>query len=314
MSRGSLPTHPDCHLCYYRLMFGAEHTWTSPALDITCAERGVNASSMDQCIKMWNQWTKDIYPEVPQTLLDSGESMYQHLTPAAFIEQMGPVMASDDLLEPLPSSSDTDSWHLLMGDMVEMADIGYVSESPSPTPGSEDNVDPGYTMHSPVTVDRGLFPVMTPYTDSDSDYDHLELHSSTPSPPQTDTDDVFAAARRKAGRPGRPRSANSLQSTKKHGSRGNHLWEFIRDLLLQPEQNPGLLKWEDRRQGVFRFVKSDAVARLWGKKKNNSSMTYEKLSRAMRYYYKKEILDRVDGRRLVYKFGRNSSGWQEERA
>lgn len=61
------------------------------------------------------------------------------------------------------------------------------------------------------------------------------------------------------------------------------MWEFIRDILLNPERNPGLIKWEDRTEGVFRFLKSEAVAQLWGKKKNNSSMTYEKLSRAMRY-------------------------------
>ncbi|XP_061679625.1 ETS homologous factor isoform X3 [Syngnathoides biaculeatus] len=93
--------------------------------------------------------------------------------------------------------------------------------------------------------------------------------------------------------------------------RGTHLWEFIRDILLHPESNPGLIKWEDRAEGVFRFLKSEEVAQLWGKKKNNSSMTYEKLSRAMRYYYKREILERVDGRRLVYKFGRNAKGWKE---
>ncbi|XP_030622105.1 ETS homologous factor isoform X2 [Chanos chanos] len=98
---------------------------------------------------------------------------------------------------------------------------------------------------------------------------------------------------------------------KKHNPRGTHLWEFIRDILLHPERNPGLIKWEDRTEGVFRFLKSEAVAQLWGKKKNNSSMTYEKLSRAMRYYYKREILERVDGRRLVYKFGRNARGWRE---
>ncbi|XP_073397903.1 ETS homologous factor isoform X2 [Dendrobates tinctorius] len=100
-------------------------------------------------------------------------------------------------------------------------------------------------------------------------------------------------------------------SVKKHNPRGTHLWEFIRDILLTPEKNPGLIRWEDRSEGVFRFLKSEAVAQLWGKKKNNSSMTYEKLSRAMRYYYKREILERVDGRRLVYKFGKNARGWKE---
>ncbi|KAL4622673.1 ETS homologous factor [Arapaima gigas] len=103
----------------------------------------------------------------------------------------------------------------------------------------------------------------------------------------------------------------SVGPIKRHNPRGTHLWEFIRDILLNPERNPGLIKWEDRSEGVFRFLKSEAVAQLWGKKKNNSSMTYEKLSRAMRYYYKREILERVDGRRLVYKFGRNARGWRE---
>ncbi|XP_072374914.1 ETS homologous factor-like isoform X1 [Scyliorhinus torazame] len=97
---------------------------------------------------------------------------------------------------------------------------------------------------------------------------------------------------------------------KKHTPRGTHLWEFIRDILLDSDKNPGLLKWENRAEGVFRFLKSEAVAQLWGKRKNNSSMTYEKLSRAMRYYYKREILERVDGRRLVYKFGKNACGWK----
>ncbi|XP_008828533.1 ETS-related transcription factor Elf-3 isoform X2 [Nannospalax galili] len=98
----------------------------------------------------------------------------------------------------------------------------------------------------------------------------------------------------------------------KHAPRGTHLWEFIRDILIHPELNEGLMKWENRHEGVFKFLRSEAVAQLWGQKKKNSNMTYEKLSRAMRYYYKREILERVDGRRLVYKFGKNSSGWKEE--
>ncbi|MGH0126795.1 UNVERIFIED_CONTAM: hypothetical protein FKN15_047292 [Acipenser sinensis] len=110
---------------------------------------------------------------------------------------------------------------------------------------------------------------------------------------------------------GKDSTNQAEQNMDKGDPRGTHLWEFIRDILLNPERNPDLIKWEDRTEGVFRFLKSEAVAQLWGKKKNNSSMTYEKLSRAMRYYYKREILERVDGRRLVYKFGRNARGWRE---
>ncbi|XP_013418988.1 ETS homologous factor isoform X3 [Lingula anatina] len=93
-------------------------------------------------------------------------------------------------------------------------------------------------------------------------------------------------------------------------AKGNHLWEFIRDILKNSMYCPRLIKWEDRKDGVFRFVQSEAVAAMWGRKKNNPGMTYEKLSRAMRYYYKRGILERVDGRRLVYKFGKNAHGWQ----
>ncbi|KAM9361570.1 ETS-related transcription factor Elf-3 [Symphorus nematophorus] len=123
--------------------------------------------------------------------------------------------------------------------------------------------------------------------------------------------------KRPRGRPpklSQEHSSSSYSSSKKnkHAPRGTHLWEFIRDILIHPERNQGLMKWEDRREGVFKFLKSEAVAQMWGQKKKNSSMTYEKLSRAMRYYYKREILERVDGRRLVYKFGKNSSGWRVE--
>lgn len=45
------------------------------------------------------------------------------------------------------------------------------------------------------------------------------------------------------------------------------------------------MKWEDRHEGVFKFLKSEAVAQMWGQKKKNTSMTYEKLSRAMRWVH-----------------------------
>ncbi|XP_037534482.1 ETS-related transcription factor Elf-3 [Nematolebias whitei] len=131
------------------------------------------------------------------------------------------------------------------------------------------------------------------------------------------TEEEECCVKRPRGRPpkiSREHGSSLYDNPKKskHAPRGTHLWEFIRDILVHPEKNQGLMKWEDRREGVFKFLKSEVVAQMWGQKKKNSSMTYEKLSRAMRYYYKREILERVDGRRLVYKFGKNSSGWKVE--
>ncbi|XP_060569975.1 ETS-related transcription factor Elf-3-like isoform X3 [Ruditapes philippinarum] len=118
------------------------------------------------------------------------------------------------------------------------------------------------------------------------------------------------ATKRKVSKPGEQQKPQNRGRKPGQISKGNHLWEFIRDLLKDPKSNPHLLRWEEQETGVFRFVQSEAVAQMWGRKKNNPGMTYEKLSRAMRYYYKRGILDRVDGRRLVYKFGVNSHGWK----
>ncbi|ERE72201.1 ETS-related transcription factor Elf-5-like protein [Cricetulus griseus] len=106
--------------------------------------------------------------------------------------------------------------------------------------------------------------------------------------------------------------AEETKTTIKDCLQSSHLWEFVRDLLLSPEENCGILEWEDREQGIFRVVKSEALAKMWGQRKKNDRMTYEKLSRALRYYYKTGILERVD-RRLVYKFGKNAHGWQEDK-
>ena len=43
-----------------------------------------------------------------------------------------------------------------------------------------------------------------------------------------------------------------------------------------------MMRWENVEEGVFRIVKSEQLAGLWGQIKNNPKMTYEKLSRAMR--------------------------------
>lgn len=109
--------------------------------------------------------------------------------------------------------------------------------------------------------------------------------------------------------PGRPKNLHKI-TKKKSEKRTGRLWEFIRNLLLNRKYCPSLICWENYDEGVFRFVQSEKVAQLWGSLKANPKMTYEKLSRAMRYYYKSKVLQPVLGRRLVYKFGPSAYGWR----
>lgn len=44
-------------------------------------------------------------------------------------------------------------------------------------------------------------------------------------------------------------------------------------------------------------VDPDEVARRWGRRKNKPKMNYEKLSRGLRYYYDKNIIEKTPGRR-----------------
>jgi len=67
---------------------------------------------------------------------------------------------------------------------------------------------------------------------------------------------------------------------------GGHLWEFIRRLLsLSDADSERIIQWENKSEGVFRFLDPDAVATRWGEQKHNrrTAMDYPKLSRALRY-------------------------------
>lgn len=44
------------------------------------------------------------------------------------------------------------------------------------------------------------------------------------------------------------------------------------------------------------------ACRRWGLRKNKPKMNYEKLSRGLRYYYDKNIVQKTPGRRYVYRF------------
>lgn len=47
----------------------------------------------------------------------------------------------------------------------------------------------------------------------------------------------------------------------------------------------------------FKLVEPEEVARRWGMQKNRPAMNYDKLSRSLRYYYEKGIMQKVAGKR-----------------
>ncbi|XP_055294136.1 ETS domain-containing protein Elk-1 isoform X1 [Moschus berezovskii] len=79
------------------------------------------------------------------------------------------------------------------------------------------------------------------------------------------------------------------------------LWQFLLQLLRE-QGNGHIISWTSRDGGEFKLVDAEEVARLWGLRKNKTNMNYDKLSRALRYYYDKNIIRKVSGQKFVYKF------------
>lgn len=63
------------------------------------------------------------------------------------------------------------------------------------------------------------------------------------------------------------------------------LWQFLLQLLID-QSHKHLICWTSN-DGEFKLLKSEEVAKLWGLRKNKTNMNYDKLSRALRYYYDK---------------------------
>ncbi|XP_053328142.1 ETS translocation variant 5 [Spea bombifrons] len=95
--------------------------------------------------------------------------------------------------------------------------------------------------------------------------------------------------------------ANFYKEGPPYQRRGSlQLWQFLVTLLDDPG-NAHFIAWTGRGM-EFKLIEPEEVARRWGIQKNRPAMNYDKLSRSLRYYYEKGIMQKVAGERYVYKF------------
>lgn len=78
----------------------------------------------------------------------------------------------------------------------------------------------------------------------------------------------------------------------RHGSNGQiQLWQFLLELLMDSGSRD-IIRWVGD-DGEFMLVQPESVAKKWGERKNKPAMNYEKLSRALRYYYDGQMINKV---------------------
>lgn len=83
------------------------------------------------------------------------------------------------------------------------------------------------------------------------------------------------------------------------------LWQFLYALLGNSASSKygKLIEWTaNRNSREFRLLEPEAIAIWWGEHKSKKNMSYDKLSRSLRYYYDKGIIRKIPGERYVYQF------------
>uniref|UniRef100_A0A672H3Q5 GA-binding protein alpha chain n=1 Tax=Salarias fasciatus TaxID=181472 RepID=A0A672H3Q5_SALFA len=121
-------------------------------------------------------------------------------------------------------------------------------------------------------------------------------------PAQVNTHTSIKVLKQSRG-PRAPRISGEERSSpgNRTGNNGQiQLWQFLLELLTDKDARD-CISWVGE-EGEFKLNQPELVAQKWGQRKNKPTMNYEKLSRALRYYYDGDMISKVQGKRFVYKF------------
>jgi len=123
-----------------------------------------------------------------------------------------------------------------------------------------------------------------------------------PAPVMQSTPTAIKVLKQNKG-PRTPRISGEERSSpgNRTGNNGQiQLWQFLLELLTDKDARD-CISWVGE-EGEFKLNQPELVAQKWGQRKNKPTMNYEKLSRALRYYYDGDMISKVQGKRFVYKF------------
>uniref|UniRef100_A0A671W019 GA binding protein transcription factor subunit alpha n=1 Tax=Sparus aurata TaxID=8175 RepID=A0A671W019_SPAAU len=122
-------------------------------------------------------------------------------------------------------------------------------------------------------------------------------------PAQVSTPTAIKVLKQSRG-PRAPRISGGEERSSPGNRTGNNgqiqLWQFLLELLTDKDARD-CISWVGE-EGEFKLNQPELVAQKWGQRKNKPTMNYEKLSRALRYYYDGDMISKVQGKRFVYKF------------
>lgn len=78
------------------------------------------------------------------------------------------------------------------------------------------------------------------------------------------------------------------------------LWEFLLKLLSEKKYNR-IIQWETGKN-VFKLLEPEIVASCWSTYKGKSSIKYVSMARSLRFYYKHNIMSKVERKQYAYRF------------
>lgn len=176
------------------------------------------------------------------------------------------------------------------------SEYSYLSASPPHSPSISEAGSNAYSTDEGIVEDMSdLEEILENMSNSGSP---LSVHEDTEKQPQPDVKEEPALP---VSPPKGRRKRGPKPPVKYRGDGPIQLWQFLLELLINVEC-ANLIKWTQEEDYEFKILQPSTVAKMWGKKKNKPTMNYEKLSRGLRYYYGKSVIEKVHGKRYVYQF------------